>query len=282
MKVKFSRCTSSNLAEVPQVDGQLIYTKDTGEVYLDVSNRREKISDVVEIVNKSGVVSPILSKLYYETSTDILYKAKKVNDEIIWVDITGATVSYVQTQIQNAKDYAETYADTNFLKKDNTTAYTPSADYNPSTKKYVDDKVKEYKPLQNFPNGTNTTGTTVQFFNSIKATNPAVGSLYLGLVRLTDMPTGLVQAEVEVEVYNNQVLYATMRSADTAPYVWYSNSFQYRGWQTTQGSPSANSISYDNTTSGMSANNVQSAIDEIHTSIGDINSILDEINGVEV
>ena len=28
MKVKFSRCTSSNLANVPQVDGQLIYIKD--------------------------------------------------------------------------------------------------------------------------------------------------------------------------------------------------------------------------------------------------------------
>ena len=36
---------------------------------------------------------------------------------------------------------AKDYADTNFLKKNNTTAYTPSADYHPATKKYVDDTI---------------------------------------------------------------------------------------------------------------------------------------------
>ena len=101
MKVKFSRCTSSNLANVPQIDGQLIYTKDTGEVYLDVGNNRKKISDLIEVANKSSVVSPITSKLYYETSTDILYKVKQVDGEIIWVDITGATKKYVDDLINS-------------------------------------------------------------------------------------------------------------------------------------------------------------------------------------
>lgn len=36
---------------------------------------------------------------------------------------------------------AKAYADVNFLKKTNTTAYTPTADYHPSTKKYVDDSI---------------------------------------------------------------------------------------------------------------------------------------------
>ena len=36
---------------------------------------------------------------------------------------------------------AKTYANDNFLKKDNTTAYTPTQNYNPATKKYVDDSI---------------------------------------------------------------------------------------------------------------------------------------------
>lgn len=36
---------------------------------------------------------------------------------------------------------AKGYANDNFLKKDNTTAYTPSANYHPATKKYVDDSI---------------------------------------------------------------------------------------------------------------------------------------------
>lgn len=47
MKVKFSRCTSSNLANVPKVDGQLIYTTDTGEVYLDVGNTRNIMANAL-------------------------------------------------------------------------------------------------------------------------------------------------------------------------------------------------------------------------------------------
>lgn len=37
--------------------------------------------------------------------------------------------------------YTITQTDSNFLKKDNTTAYTPTANYHPATKKYVDDSV---------------------------------------------------------------------------------------------------------------------------------------------
>lgn len=45
MKVKFSRCLSSSLANVPVVDGQLIFVKDLGECYLDVGTARIKIED---------------------------------------------------------------------------------------------------------------------------------------------------------------------------------------------------------------------------------------------
>lgn len=47
MKVKFSRCNSSNLTNVPIVDGQLIFIKDKGECYLDVGVNRVKIEDTI-------------------------------------------------------------------------------------------------------------------------------------------------------------------------------------------------------------------------------------------
>ena len=49
--------------------------------------------------------------------------------------------AYADAAASSAQSGAETYADNNFLKKTNTTAYTPTQDYNPSTKKYVDDAI---------------------------------------------------------------------------------------------------------------------------------------------
>lgn len=74
MKVKFSRCNSNSLTNVPQVDGQLIYVKDTNEVYMDVGNNRNKISDVIEVADITNVQNPIISKIYYDEATENLYK----------------------------------------------------------------------------------------------------------------------------------------------------------------------------------------------------------------
>lgn len=74
MKVKFSRCSSNNLASVPQVDGQLIYTKDTGDVYLDVGNQRHKVSNFIIASTLVSVTSPSLDKIYFISGENKLYK----------------------------------------------------------------------------------------------------------------------------------------------------------------------------------------------------------------
>ena len=140
MKVKFSRCSSNNLASVPQVEGQLIYTKDTGDVYLDVGNQRHKVSNFIVESAKENISNPSLDKIYFISEENKLYKYLGLDvqtEEPIWIDLSGASESYADTKSQEAKNYA----DTNFLKKDNTTSYTPTADYNPTTKKYVDDAI---------------------------------------------------------------------------------------------------------------------------------------------
>lgn len=236
MKVKFSRCTSNNLSKVPFVDGQLIYTKDTMEVYLDIDDNRKQITDIIYVADITTVVTPIKNKIYCDTKTNKLYKADIVEGNVNWVDLSGASKEYVDTALAN------------------------------------------YVPLRSFPSGINITGTTPQFLDSIQAQSLPVGSMLLGLVKLTDMPNGLKQAEVQVEVFNNNVIYCTMKSADTKPYRWVCNSFNYVGWEE-DGKPTAEIVTYDNTSSGMKATNVQNAINELNTSIGNINSILDSING---
>lgn len=162
--------------------------------------------------------------------------------EYIWVDNKWDPVGMVEfdidnyytksevtqliaTSLQSAKDYA----DTNFLKKDNTTAYTPTQNYHPATKKYVDDNAVTFKP---FPNAFVINSSTQAFLNSITAQNLPVGMAYLGQVSLNDMPSGVtVQAEVEVYIYPQNVAYCVMRSAEVSPYIWECNSYQNRGWE---------------------------------------------------
>lgn len=60
------------------------------------------------------------------------------------IDLSNySTTEEMNTAIAAALAEAKTYADTYFLKKNNTTVYTPTADYHPATKKYVDDSIAD-------------------------------------------------------------------------------------------------------------------------------------------
>lgn len=52
-----------------------------------------------------------------------------------------STTDEMNAAILAALNQAKAYADDNFLKKNNMAAYTPTGDYNPATKKYVDDSI---------------------------------------------------------------------------------------------------------------------------------------------
>lgn len=99
-------------------------------------------------------------------------------------------------------------------------------------KQYTDQEIKKIVPLYPFPESFNTRGTTQQFIDSVLSSNLPVGGMYLGEVILKDMPDKkLLNAEVKVEVYDNNIVYFTMTSADLSPYQWTCNSWQFRGWE---------------------------------------------------
>lgn len=70
MKVKFSRCLSSSLADVPVVDGQLLFVKDLGECYLDVGTARIKIEDK-ELLEKVNTIETTIESFKTEIDDEI-------------------------------------------------------------------------------------------------------------------------------------------------------------------------------------------------------------------
>ena len=224
----------------------------------------------------------IVDELPEEGETSKIYLVPDGNgkfNEYLWTGDGWDNIGMLEFDIDNY--YTKSDVDTNFLKKNNTTVYTPTQNYNPATKKYVDDNAVTFKP---FPNGFVTNSTTSAFLNSIEALSLPAGMAYLGQVNLSDMPDGVtVQAEVEVYVYPQNVIYCVMRSAEVSPYIWGCNSYEYRGWESTDKTAKdyadTNFLKKDNTTPYTPSGNynpvTKKYVDDI---VGDIESVLETLD----
>lgn len=74
-KIVSIQCLKSQLSSVSIVNGQLIYTTDTQDVYWDVNNSRKQITDIIVLnteVEKDAILAP-LPKFYYVTDSNKLY-----------------------------------------------------------------------------------------------------------------------------------------------------------------------------------------------------------------
>ena len=77
-----------------------------------------------------------------------------------------------------------------------------------------------------YPNTWTTNNTTRAFCDAIAAdTSATVGKAYLGEVTISDLPAGLLNGEVVVEIMDgttaqNKVIVLTMTSGNTEPYMW--------------------------------------------------------------
>lgn len=92
MKVRFSRCNSSGLSNVPVVDGQMVYVKDTHEMYVDAGSNRTKISDIVflsSLEERDAIETPIVAKIYFVLENLSLY----IYDGTTWVTVAGNAAS---------------------------------------------------------------------------------------------------------------------------------------------------------------------------------------------
>lgn len=93
--------------------------------------------------------------------------------------------------------------------------------------------VTTFKPI---PNTWNTNGTMAQLIASITNDATAVeGNGYLGTVNVTDLPSGLVQGEIEIDIMAVQAglgknILFTLTSSNTSPYHWeYTSAWSQTG-----------------------------------------------------
>lgn len=91
-------------------------------------------------------------------------------DKVTLKDATTGNIIYPQTLVDQVQNATGTLLSNLVLMKDNTTAFTPTANYHPATKKYVDEKIS---------GGTSIVGTTSASIIYIGATKPASGTTSL-------------------------------------------------------------------------------------------------------
>lgn len=135
--------------------------------------------DFIEELNSIIGKEPDLSNYYTKPETDAKFNQLDITNRLIveelpTQDISTKTIYMVPKTTSKDNDvYIEymyinnaweilgnTSIDlSNYLAKDNTTAFTPSGDYNPATKKYVDDAVGDVD-LSNYLAKNNTTAFT--------------------------------------------------------------------------------------------------------------------------
>ena len=94
MKRIHSSCNKAKLDTVPLIDGQIIYVKDTHELYFDVNDTRTKATDIIFLATtqeREGLENPFQSKLYFvlEDATLYLYTGNK------WVSVTATSADKV-------------------------------------------------------------------------------------------------------------------------------------------------------------------------------------------
>ena len=65
-------------------------------------------------------------------------------EKVTLKDMTTGAIVYPQTLIDSVQDESGNLLKTLVLMLNNTTAFTPTGDYNPATKKYVDDAITSF------------------------------------------------------------------------------------------------------------------------------------------
>lgn len=93
------------------------------------------------------------------------------------------------------------------------------------TNSEMEKRIKQIVPLVSFDLYPSlvTNKTTSEFFNSVIALNLPTGSMLLGATRLTDISdvaSGMMNEEMRIEIYPNNVIHGTMTSTDIEPYEW--------------------------------------------------------------
>ena len=181
-EIKFRRCNKLTLQTIPVADGQLIYTKDTGECYIDVNETRIRVIDkdlTDTVTNLESTVEQYKTSLESSIS-DNLSKINANTQEI-------ETLSNKVTTLEN-----------NILTMEAMHSFD------------------DYPTL--VTNGT--TAQLFESVKSLNLKVGAILLGGTELTDINDVAPGMTNEEMKIEVYPNDVFHATMTSTNISPYEW--------------------------------------------------------------
>ena len=77
------------------VNGNIIATTDTGDLYVDAGGSRIKLTDVITgtYAAITGLIAPLINKLYFATDTHKLLQASYNNGEVVWHELGNSGTS---------------------------------------------------------------------------------------------------------------------------------------------------------------------------------------------
>lgn len=154
-------------------------------------------------------------------------------DELWSMALESTTDYYTKTETDNLLD--NKVGKSNVLEKDNTTTFTPTADYHPATKKYVDDNAWGGGWGWNWPILSAVIAWEITIWTVIEMPVSKAITAWTFRVSLKTLPTG---ADVIVKLYKNGVEDASVTIATNASvtnwlYQWTDTTFvsgSYVAW----------------------------------------------------
>ena len=115
-KIIFKSTTASKLSELPIVDGQLIFVKDTHSILLDNDSKRIKYEQIIilqEDTERTSILAPITNIFYFVEETNCLWKYKD-GWVLIYSPISAKTKTTENVEVaidENGKLWVPEYPD---------------------------------------------------------------------------------------------------------------------------------------------------------------------------
>ena len=114
--VRFTEVNKSQVSQVPMKPGQLVFSNDSFEIYLDnMYSERIKITDIIKLdteTDRTGIIAPLADKFYYVKATN---KFWYVNEELEWhcvnADVTKESIGLGNVDNTADADKSVKYAD---------------------------------------------------------------------------------------------------------------------------------------------------------------------------
>ncbi len=276
MKVQHSIVNNNKLNSVPVVNGQIVYVKDTHDLYFDVDNTRTKATDIVfvgTLQERDAIQSPTPNKVYcveednkfyrYENNEWVLVGGEEPLPQVFLWTYTGSSITSKDLEFWNNILLVNDKSDVIVL--------YDLAQNGVILRIYKGDLRKNKRTEYGYTTDISNQSTLSEF---------KINRVYVTVTITNDIITAVNLSQTS----SNKSFYYLSPSYDYAtPYIpLYDGSpatKKYVNDSLASYTPPAADVEFDNTGTEIEATTVEEAIIELNTKIGNLNTLIEEING---